>query len=305
MRSGLPARFVLGHTRRNQPARTARVGVGAAGSGRDEMSVRADDDVPGARVPPRPEATPEAFDRAHGSTANELMWRLSEQAYGARYPAEVEPWGMTTWWTLGRYVTALQLCPGARLVDLACGRGGVGLWLARATAARLTGIDWSPAGVAAATARAGHFLPAGRAEFRVGELAATGLDADSVDGIVCADAVFFAADRIAVFAEAARIMRRGARFVFTADESDDPDRAGAVPDWTPIVQAGGLVVEEREEIPGWADDLHAMYDAWIANIDEVRDTLGAESAQDLLDEATHVGPTLATRTGVLYTTAKA
>jgi len=34
-------------------------------------------------------------------------------------------------------------------------------------------------------------------------MAATGLDAESIEGAVCADAVFFAADRIAVFAEIA------------------------------------------------------------------------------------------------------
>jgi SAM-dependent methyltransferase len=149
----------------------------------------------GAVVPVRPGVTPEAFDRAHGTTAkSELMWRLAREAYGADYPGELEPWGMTTWWTLGRFISGLRVEAGQHLLDLACGRGGVGLWLARATGAQLTGVDWSPAAVREATARAPRFGPAQRASFAVGDLAATGLESASVHAAVCADAIFFALD---------------------------------------------------------------------------------------------------------------
>jgi ubiquinone/menaquinone biosynthesis C-methylase UbiE len=257
----------------------------------------------GAVVPPRP-ITPEDFDRAHEETAqSDLVWRVSSGAYGADSPGEVQAWGMTTWWTLGRFVGGLRLQPDQLLLDLACGRGGVGLWLARALQVRLVGIDWSPAGVRAATARAADFGAAERARFAVGDLAATGLDDESIDGGVCADAVFFASDRIAVFAEVARVLRPGARFLFTADESD-ADRPGAVPDWGPIITAGGLSVLAREEIPEWAAQLAAMYAAWLSNIDDLRAEIGDAGADDLVEEATTVGPTLANRTGVLYVTEK-
>jgi ubiquinone/menaquinone biosynthesis C-methylase UbiE len=261
-----------------------------------------DGEVRGAVVPPRPDLTPEAFDRAHGTTASDIMWRLSRLAYGDEYPDEIQPWGMTTWWTLGRLVSGLRLGVGQHLVDLACGRGGVGLWLARATGAHLTGVDWSPVAVGEAMARAAGFVPAGRASFVVGDLTATGLESGTADAAVCADAVFFAADRIAVFAEMARVLRPGGRFLFTASENNDPDMHNAVPDWAPIIEAGGLWVQERAEIPQWAAGLQRMYDMWLANIGEIRRTLGDESAEDLIEEATQVGPTLQHRTGVLYTT---
>jgi len=136
-----------------------------------------DDSLPGAfsGPPPRP-ISPATFDQAHGATAHsELIWRLAAQAYGEDYPAEVQPWGMTTLWVLGRCVSGLRVGPGHQLVDLACGRGGPGLWLARATGADLIGIDWSPVGVEAASARASHFVQADRARFMVGDLAASGL----------------------------------------------------------------------------------------------------------------------------------
>jgi ubiquinone/menaquinone biosynthesis C-methylase UbiE len=261
-----------------------------------------DSPIRGAVVPPRDDLTPESFDHAHGETAkNELLWRLSREAYGADYPSEVEPWGMTTWWTLGQFIGGLRVGPGQHLVDLACGRAGVGLWLARATGAQLTGVDWSPIAVSVATTRAPQFVPAERASFVVGDLAATGLQSGTADGVVCADAVFFATDRVAVFAEMARILRPGGRFVFTADESDDPDRNAAVPDWAPIIRAGGLSVVSRVEIPHWREDLQRMYDGWLNNVDALRENLDEESIDDLIGEATTVGPTLSNRTGVLYT----
>jgi ubiquinone/menaquinone biosynthesis C-methylase UbiE len=262
-------------------------------------------DLPrGAVMPPRP-ITSEDFDRAHGQTAkNDLLWQISSAAFGEDCPTEIQAWGTTTWWTLGRFVSGLRLAPGQVLLDLACGRGGVGLWLARALHAELVGVDWSPKGVHEATVMASRFVPEGKARFVVGDLAGTGLPSESVDGAICADAVFFAPDRIAVFTEVARVLRPGARFVFTADESNATDRPAAVPDWAPIIEHGGLTVVAREEIPGWRDHLSAMYDAWLSNIDTLRAELGEESADDLVEEANNVGPTLIDRTGVLYTTEK-
>jgi hypothetical protein len=76
----------------------------------------------GAVVPPRP-ITAEDFDRAHGQAAkSELLWQVSNRAYGADCPTELQAWGMTTWWTLGRFISALRLRPGRLLLDLACGR---------------------------------------------------------------------------------------------------------------------------------------------------------------------------------------
>jgi SAM-dependent methyltransferase len=196
----------------------------------------------GAVVPSSP-ITADDFDRAHGQAAkSDLLWRVSNGAYGADCPTELQAWGMTTWWTLGRFVSGLRLSPADLLLDLACGRGGVGLWLARALNVRLVGVDWSGAGVRGAADRTRGFVAPGRARFQVGELTATGLDPESADGAICADAVFFASDRRAVFAEMGRVLRPGGRFLFTADESDDPDRPAAVPD----CHSGRAVVIRRQ-----------------------------------------------------------
>src|SRR5689334_6515348 len=93
--------------------------------------------------------TPDGYDAAHtAADGSALLRRLFAEAMGDQYPAEVDPFSSCSWWLLGRLVSALRLRPDDRLVDLGCGRGGPGLWLARALAARLVGVDFSPAAVA-------------------------------------------------------------------------------------------------------------------------------------------------------------
>src|SRR2546428_13275150 len=117
--------------------------------------------------PPRP-ISAATFNQAHGATAHsELVWRLAAQAYGEDYPSEVQPWGMTTFWVLGRCVSGLRVGPGHLLVDLACGRGGPGLWLARATGADFICIDCLTVAVETASARARPFVPADRGRVMV------------------------------------------------------------------------------------------------------------------------------------------
>ncbi len=257
-------------------------------------------EIPGAVVPPRPGISAEGFDAAHdAASADTLMARLAREAYGDDYPEGVDPYGMSTRWTLQTFVDQLRIPAGGTLVDIACGRAGVSLWVARETGADLIGVDWSSVAVAEAAKRASAWVGTGRARFQVGDLVDTGLPGECADAVLCADAIFFATDRVAAVREAARLLRPGGRYAFTADESDD-GRPHAVPDWRPIIEAGGLEVVERIEIPRWAEQLGRMYEIWLANLDEVRETLGEEAASEMREEAETVGPTLPNRTGVLY-----
>jgi predicted TPR repeat methyltransferase len=76
-----------------------------------------------------------------------LQQRLRAEAWGDEFPEEVDPSSSCTWSVLGEMVGRLRLAPGEVLVDLGCGRGGTGLWLARALNARLIGLDVSPRAV--------------------------------------------------------------------------------------------------------------------------------------------------------------
>ncbi|RNL78972.1 class I SAM-dependent methyltransferase [Nocardioides marmorisolisilvae] len=134
-------------------------------------------------------------------------------------PPELLSTSLLTWDGIGTVAELLALEPGQALVDLACGRGGYGLELAGRSGAELIGIDFAPAALDAARA-----LAAARgqsAEFRVGDLVATGLQDGSADAVVVVDAIQFPADPAAAYQEIARILRPGGRVVLTCWEARD------------------------------------------------------------------------------------
>ncbi|MEV4638872.1 methyltransferase domain-containing protein [Actinoplanes sp. NPDC049548] len=221
------------------------------------------------------------YDAAHaGVQASPLMQRLWAQAMGDDYPHGVEPFSACSWWMLGNIVATLRLRPGGRLVDLGCGRGGPGLWLARALSARLTGIDFSAVAVELASQRSADFVAPGQAEFRQGTFAKTGLPADYADGIVSVDALPFAPDRPAAFREARRILKPGGRFVLTVREQP----AGA-DSWESMAAGAGLEVEQLLLNENHHEFWLRLFALWQSHADELRAELGERAAENFLLES--------------------
>jgi SAM-dependent methyltransferase len=147
----------------------------------------------------------QSFAAADASPGLWRVWRAAEPDL----PAEVEPFSFVSVSLLEHVAAALALAPGRSLADLACGRGGPGMWLARKTGARLFGIDFSSVAVEQARRRAGSFGLSERARFDVADLVATRLPDESVDAAVCVDAFHFAADLPRAARETFRILRPG------------------------------------------------------------------------------------------------
>ena len=234
-----------------------------------------------------------------------LERRLRAEAWGDEFPEEVDPSSSCTWSVLGEMVGRLRLVPGQLLVDFGCGRGGTGLWLARAFSARLIGVDVSPRGLEIARRRAAEFLPEGRAEFRHATFEQTGLPSASVDGLVSMDALPFAFDREAALAEIRRILRPGARAVLTAARRlpENPLYDAAEPSWPERIAQAGLELEaeiERPDEPGLWERLYAGLTEHEA---EVRAELAdcAEGADIIYDEVRTATPLVWLRTASLYT----
>lgn len=152
----------------------------------------------------------------------------------------------------------LALGPGRRLLDLACGTGGFGLWIARETGCDLVGVDFSET----ALARAREAVPedfgeqvAARAEFRDGDLVSTGLPDASVDAVMVIDSIQFA-DGTAVTAECSRVLRPGGRIALTSwepvDRGDEvlSERIRAV-DLAGSLRAAGFTDVRAVERPQW------------------------------------------------------
>ncbi|MFE3608358.1 class I SAM-dependent methyltransferase [Streptomyces goshikiensis] len=253
--------------------------------------------APPAPVPaPGRSAQYDAFHAARARTG--LVSRLYAEAMGEAYPAEVAASSSCDWPLLGLMTARLRMQPGRLLVDAGCGTGGIGLWLARALAVRLTGFDLSPVAVAQATERRPHFLGSGasRAMFRVAELEKTGLPGGCADAIVCVDALGRAADKGAAVCELGRVLAPGGRLVMTRSL-----RRGAEPSWEAQARTAGLVVEHVDERPAEPGGWERLYRLWAVHADELRRELGEVQAQSMLREAHEMLPTLPGRRAVLLT----
>jgi ubiquinone/menaquinone biosynthesis C-methylase UbiE len=237
--------------------------------------------APGGAVTERPTPSPELFDEAfarvaEGRRTNELF----DEVLGP-FPAHVEPFSLVPREGLERVLAELRLAPGDRLVDLCCGRGGIGLWFARETGARLTGLDWSPRAIEDASGRAQLFVPDGRASFVVGDAAQTSLGRRSADAVVCIDALQLVDDKEGLLREIGRLLRPGARVVLTTWE-----RTGSEPERLPtdagaLVEAASLRLLVREERPDWLERQEVLFERVVAE-----DSESAEPAlRSLAEEA--------------------
>lgn len=240
-----------------------------------------------------PGIAPEGFDlQFRAQEESPLLKELWARAWGDEYPDEVEPYSSCSWSVLGEMVSALRLRPGQTLVDLGCGTGGAGLWLARAFNANLVGIDFSAAAIVLASARAKHWLPAGRAEFRVSSFEATGLPESYADAAVSLDALPLSTDLGATLAELRRLLSPGSRAVFTASEQISTDPEDKEASWETQLRQAGLELERRMAHPEATDCWRRLYDLFETNEEGLRREMGDQPAENLLFEARTLGPSL-------------
>ncbi len=166
------------------------------------------------------------------------------------------------WEAIAEIETGLHLDPGDTLLDLACGRGGIGLELAARTGARVIGVDLSAEAVRQARDTARRLNCAG--DFLIGELTATGLDADTVDAVLCIDSIQFADPPEAAYREIRRVLVPGGRVVLTSWEpravgdAGLPARLRAVDLAAGLTSAGFEDIQVREQ-PIWRSTEHAMW----------------------------------------------
>jgi SAM-dependent methyltransferase len=229
-------------------------------------------------VADEPHLTSETFDDA---------FRLAEQSewlrrvVSADLPPGVDPFSFITGDGLGEVAGVLAEARTGRILDLACGRGGPGLWIAQRIGADLVGVDFSAVGIEHARARAAD-LPDLKVCYVVADAASTGLQSESVDGVICIDAIQLMADRTAVMTEVVRLLRSGGTAVFTTWE--DTERLS---DLGALLEAVGLLRVRVEERPQWQLRERAIFERALADAPRFPDD-GA--LQELAEEAETVLP---------------
>jgi SAM-dependent methyltransferase len=231
------------------------------------------------------------YDALQMSETFNRIWRTN--AYRGEFPAEFAHLGFLTLAEARRLLTFLGLAEGDALVDVACGAGGPGLWVAGETGASLVGIDPSEAGLRAARRRAAHVGVGDRARFRPGTFARTGLSDAAATAVMTIDGFQYAPDKRAAMAELARVLLPGGCLAIVCFEVD-PTKVEGVPvlgddpivDYAPLIEEAGLTVEAYEETPGWEERADAAFGAIVDAADVLAAEMGARAAAATLAEAT-------------------
>jgi len=217
------------------------------------------------------------------------IWR--EHVTGPDYPEAFAHISFLPLAQLRALADGLDLTADQLLVDLACGAGGPGLWVANESGSRLVGCDLSAVAVERASERVSEIGMTGRAEFRHGSFERTGLPAQSADAVMTVDALQYAPDKTKAVAEVARILRPGRRFAFVAFELDAARVAGlpvwddAVGDYRPLLDAAGFEVVSYEQIPDWQSQVAGSFGAVLAEHEALEAELGHAGAAALVSEA--------------------
>ena len=234
----------------------------------------------------------QAYGIVHGAQARSpTLRRLWRHAAGNDYPEAFDHLSFVTLTELHRIADCLRLVSGSTLVDLACGTGAPGLWIARETGVRLVGIDVSAVALARAAERAAGLGLSGRALYRHGTFAETGLPDATAAGVLSVDALLYAPDKARALREVVRVLRPGGRFVFTSFEIDRAAAAGLpghgedpTDDYRPSVESAGLALEVYEETQGWRERLEATWGALLSHRAALVEEMGETAVRAILRE---------------------
>jgi SAM-dependent methyltransferase len=208
---------------------------------------------------------------------------------GPDYPEDFAHISFLSLAQLRTVADGLKLGVGELLVDLACGAGGPGLWVANECGARLIGRDVSQVAVERATERATALAMDGRAEFGQGSFEETHIESGSADAVMTVDALQYAPDKTKALTEMARIVRPGGRLAIVAFELD-ADRIAGFPAWTdpvgdyrPLLELAGFDVLSYEQLRNWQAQVTEGFEAVLAAREALEDEMGPAAAPLMLE----------------------
>jgi SAM-dependent methyltransferase len=182
-----------------------------------------------------------------------------------------------------RMVRELAIEPGARVLDVACGTGGVALLAARA-GADVVGIDIA----------ADQLVKARRAteqeglaiQFDEGDCQELPYSDSEFDAVASAFGAMFAPDHARTAAELARVCRPGGRFSLTAWPHDE---------WLAVGERAGRTFQEGPNASDWASEEHVrglLGDAFELELQTGEWRIEAGSGEELWEFVTATMPPL-------------
>jgi SAM-dependent methyltransferase len=224
------------------------------------------------------------FDGLHTAIANSSAYREAIRAASPDLPDWLTPASVINLADLQHIAAWMGVGEGQTIIDLGCGAGAPGLWVAEETGTSLIGVDVSPVAIRMAGALAESRGNVGRTHFLLADLTATGLPDESAHGIMSIDTLMFVEPRVAV-GEIGRLLKRGGIVAVRAVESlVEPFMPTLVCDYRPIFEEAGLTILRYEEVVDYRDRSLIFFQA----IEERAEAMYAEigsAAAILIDEA--------------------
>ncbi len=150
----------------------------------------------------------ETIEKTFAAVSDLYAQHWNEFFHFALFETEDETWEEAFERTHAKYVEALRLEGATNVLEIACGRGGFSAYLARATSARVLGIDLSPEQLAHAGR---HRAP--NLRFRQHDVMHVDELGESFDAVVCMDAACYFPDKRRAVEKIAKVVNPGGRFL--------------------------------------------------------------------------------------------
>jgi ubiquinone/menaquinone biosynthesis C-methylase UbiE len=197
------------------------------------------------------------FEQMYKNEKSDSFRNIFREVYGDDYPEEVNPDGFVTITDLENIINNIKVGPGDRFIDLGCGRGGPGLWIAKKTQADYVGIDLSENAIRKAKQRLKEFEISFNAEFKAGNICALDFLDNSFEGAISIDVLSFLPELPKAISEIARVLRNNSNFVFTTWERTSKTNPK---NYKKLLSNSGFDIKIYEEISDWKSRQQKVYE---------------------------------------------
>jgi len=209
------------------------------------------------------------YEQVYKKERSESYRDIFRKVYGDDYPEEINP-------------DSFVIGSEKSFIDLGCGRGGPGLWIARETGANYIGIDFSENAIKQAQDRSRDFKIKGTTKFQVGNLYSLNFPTNSFDGAISIDVISFIPDPLAAFKEVSRILRPEAYFVFTTWENKNSKISN---DYRSYLRDTGFSIKSYSETPDWKKRQSEVYQKTLESKKLLIKDMGRDGAFAYIMEA--------------------
>jgi ubiquinone/menaquinone biosynthesis C-methylase UbiE len=223
-----------------------------------------------------------AYNELYKYERSETLHNIWHQVYGEDYPKELNPDSPVTITDLRKIAQYLKIEAKETFIDVGCGRGGPGMWVAREIGASYYGFDLSETGIKVASERAIEFGLKGRAEFGSGDICESNFPNNHFDAAVSIGAIAFIPNKQKAIHEIARIIRLNALFIFITVEEKKPH---LVNDYRPLLSKAGFKVNLYEETSDYNRRQGEVYKKIIENKKQLIKEMGYQAAAPWIMEA--------------------